>query len=115
MATLNAGNARIVLASAVSSFAVAANTALEFLMKPCSCVGELLSAENTLPPFRSSVLVAALSRLSTARTESTLVANGYSSAIAWLKSWPRLVMAIPYCCCQTWNAFRVAGSNVDRI
>ena len=36
-------------------------------------------------------------------------------AIAWLKSWPRLVRAIPYCCCQTWNAFRVAGSNVDRI
>ena len=84
-------------------------------MKPWSWAGERLSAENTWPPLRSSVLVAALSRLSTASTESTLVANGYSSAIAWLKSWPRLVSAIPYCCCQTWNALRVAGSNVDRI
>ena len=104
MATLNAGKARIVLASAVSCAAVAANTALELRMKPWSCAGELLSAENTWPPSRSSVLVAALSRLSTARTESTLVANGYSSAIAGLKSWPRLVSAMPYCCCQIGNA-----------
>ena len=36
VATLNAGNARIVLASAVSCAAVAANTALEFRMKPWS-------------------------------------------------------------------------------
>ena len=111
----NAGNARIVFASAVSRDAVAANRALLLRTKLCSVDGERLSAENTAPPSRSSVLVAALSRRRTVSTESTLVAKGYRLAKAALNCSPRLVSAIPPCCIQVSNARRVVGSNAPKI
>src|SRR5207248_737825 len=93
---------------------VAANTALELRMNPCSWGGDAASEENTMPVSRRNVLVDAPWRLSTASTRSTLKANGYSSAKAAFRFWPRLVRAMASCCCHTRNASRVFGSNVDR-
>ncbi len=114
-ATRKAGKARIVAASALAWAAVAENAVLELSTSCWSAAGERAIEENTWPPSRSSVLVAALSRFSTASTESTLVANGYSSARAAFRSCPRPVSAIPCCCIQVWKAWRVVGSKVERI
>ena len=84
MATVNAGKALIAAASSWLRAAVEANTALELRISPWSWAGDLASAPKTLPPSLSSALVAASSRLSTLSTASTLVANGYSWAIAAL-------------------------------
>ena len=111
----NAGNARIVAASAASRLAVVANSWLVLRTKPCNWAGELDNAENTWPPSCSNVEVADCWRCSTASTELTLVANGYSSAKAALNCWPRLLSAMPPCCIQVANAARVLGSNVLRI
>ena len=75
-ATRKAGNTLIVAASALAWAEVAENARLELSTSCWSAAGERAIEENTCPPSRSSVLVAALSRFSTASTESTLVANG---------------------------------------
>ena len=110
-----AGKARIVSARSLSRAAVAANRALLLRTKLCRVDGDALRAENTWPPSRSSVVVAALWRCRTVSTESTFVANGKSWAKAWLNCSPRPVSAIPPCTIQVWNARRVLGSNAEKI
>jgi hypothetical protein len=72
----NAGKARTVAASDRSRAAVVANRACELRTNPCSWVGDLASAENTVPESDSSVRVAAPWRWRTVSTAPTFWVKG---------------------------------------
>ena len=111
----NVGSAMNVSCSSRSRAAVVSNTRLEFSIRSRSWPSRSVSASKTMPVSLISRCTAGSwrSRMSTSSAASS--ANGPRLPSASLMSRPCPSNASACDCIQTWNAWRVSGSNVRRI